>query len=65
MTDETVSTCIYCGRRVVRMNMALGPKWYHQPAGSSFMDHSNRYCERTVATPYRQGGMIVSGNESE
>lgn len=50
MNGDGVSTCIYCGERVVLINFALGLSWVHQKAGAPFGDYET-YCKQTVATP--------------
>lgn len=72
MNGDGVSTCVHCGRRVVKKNYALGEKWVHQPAGAAFDDYVEEFCQRTVATPVLAetpevltGQVPVSGNEEE
>lgn len=45
------STCVHCGKRIVRINYGLRNEWTHQPAGAAFQDGQHTYCHLSVATP--------------
>lgn len=43
--------CRHCGKRIIKVNTALGENWYHQPEGASNMDNVNMFCQVTIAEP--------------
>jgi len=54
MTKRFVSTCKHCGKRIVKVNYALGPTWVHQENGAAFSDGIHDYCRTTTAEPLEE-----------
>lgn len=43
--------CKNCGKRIIKVNYAMGPEWTHQTEGASGMDGSHRECRTMIAEP--------------